>query len=149
MLSAKAARSIHSRVVAVSHNKPAWQLHTNKLRACGLSGRKIKAIKAFGRHYEAAPESIEKWASMPYSALEAEVSSFWGMSSWTASILALGHLGHRDVFPSADGSIQRACSLVERSFGHSLAPENGSPYRSYLALYLWRALDTGLLSVAR
>lgn len=66
------------------------------------------------------------------------------MSDWTASILAIFHFGHEDVFPHNDGSINRALSKI------GYVPENFDPlpaalYRSYLAMYLWSILDRNII----
>ena len=72
------------------------------------------------------------------------------MGDWTASILALFYVGHEDVFPAGDGSLQRAITALQRigtkrSRRYKFDPERAQPFRSYLALYLWQALDTGML----
>jgi DNA-3-methyladenine glycosylase II len=71
------------------------------------------------------------------------------MGNWTASIISLFYIGHEDVFPSADGSLRRAMAILDRTKRGKrkkpFDPDRAAPYRSYLALYLWHALDSGLL----
>jgi len=69
----------------------------------------------------------------------------WGLSNWSASILAIFYFGFEDVYPENDGSIRRVTRLLEQK-GITFDPEQASPYRSYLALYLWEILDRKMIS---
>jgi DNA-3-methyladenine glycosylase II len=102
----------------------------------------------FGRALQIDPNLVKSWKSQPADQVTVTIKSFWGMSDWTASIITLFYLGHEDVFPHGDGSLQRALRLIEgatRNRQIKLDPELARPYRSYLALYLWKALDSGVL----
>ena len=73
-----------------------------------------------------------------------------GPSHGPAAILAIFHFGHEDLYPEGDGSLKRAEKLLGIKHlvsGYKIQPELASPYRSYLALYLWRALGEGNLSL--
>ena len=86
---------------------------------------------------------------MEWNTLCESVCGFWGMSEWTASILAIFHFGHEDVYPNGDGSLRRAEKLVSMmrfDDDYRIRSDLAAPYRSYLALYLWKALDEGYLS---
>ena len=60
-------------------------------------------------------------------------------------MLAISQFHHEDVFPWTDGSIVRAAKLLSAQFygNGTFNSEKGSPYRTYLALYFWKALDEG------
>jgi len=148
MLSRKAARGIASRVAAAGsrrHERHPWELSAAELRKCGLSRRKARTIGEFAVAYALAPERFDRWQYLDYPGLLAEVRRLWGMSDWTACMLAIFHFGNPDVWPVSDGSIVRAASLVSECLlsGQVLEADLAAPYRSYLALYLWRSLDTG------
>ena len=59
--------------------------------------------------------------------------------------------GHENVFPAGNGSLARALkSISERKRQKHSKPldiDRASPYRSYLALYLWQMLDSGELEL--
>lgn len=154
MLSAKVARSIYERLHAKAADlgcKGSWLLDYEHLRACGLSAAKAKTICAFGARVGTDASALDHWYSMPAAELDAEIRGNKGMGAWTASIIALSYVGHEDVFPFADGSIRRAIALLEgkrRLKKYRIDPALAAPYRSYLALYLWRALDSGLIGQA-
>ncbi len=151
MLSSKAARSIYQRVRDKTSDlglEGSWLLDYECLRSCGLSGSKARTISEFGTRIGADASALDHWHSLSAEHLTEEIRRHKGMGDWTASIIALFYVGHEDVFPYDDGSIRRAIGLLEgkrRSKKHRVDPELAAPYRSYLALYLWRALDSGVI----
>lgn len=72
-----------------------------------------------------------------------EVRKHWGLSDWTAEMLAIFHFGHGDVFPSADGTIKRAVGLVRNHIDPDSDPELARPHRTTLAHALWASIDCG------
>jgi DNA-3-methyladenine glycosylase II len=151
MLSGTAARAIRSRAIAQAQAKGKsgiWQLHPKTLRACGLSGRKVSAIGAFGRAYDQDPAAFEEWRTYDQDRLFGVVCEHWGLSEWSASMLGIFYFGIEDIFPASDGSIVRALGKMRES-GLQVSSEfdarAASPYRSYVALYLWKALDSRVI----
>ena len=151
MLSAKAATSIYQRVEqanCLGGHDGSWRLEPETLVSCGLSQRKVRAIKEFGNSYDADPEYFEAWRHLKFNELAKLVSGHWGMSMWTADMLAIFYFGFPDVFPTGDSSINRAIEnlqaikLIPKQFN----PMAASPYRTYLSLYFWKLIDTKLLA---
>jgi DNA-3-methyladenine glycosylase II len=151
MLSSKAAQSIYHRVRSKASDlglEGSWLLDYENLRSCGLSGSKARTICEFGTSIGVDASVLDHWYSLSVEDLAEEIGRHKGMGDWTASIIALFYVGHEDVFPYADGSIRRAIALLEgkrRNKKHRIDPDKAAPYRSYLALYLWRALDSGVI----
>jgi len=148
MLSAKAASTIHRRVLSASEalKRRPWQLDESQLLECGLSRRKTRAIREFGLAYDVRADEIELWRSMPYPSLQQEIRAFWGISDWTAAMLAIFHFGHRDVLPLNDSSISRVIALIEARFLNgkgSFDPRPASPFGTHLAMIFWASLDRG------
>lgn len=154
MLSRSAAQSILGRIRAAAERVGCGSLYNlpeNELRACGLSGRKAKTITLIAEMADAEPDRLESWRSLPFDELRREVSQVWGLSDWSASVLGIFHFAQPDVFPMSDGSLVRAIKLIEQQvprIGDRLQHEAAAPFRSYLALTLWAALDNGHLSAA-
>lgn len=147
MLSRMAAQSIVRRMAEAAERLecgPLYRLPEEELRASGLSGRKARTIALIREIADAEPERLENWRKLPFEELATEVSGIWGLSNWSASVLGIFHFGHPDVFPLSDGSLVRAIRLVEQETG-PLEFDAAAPYRSYLALTLWAALDNGHL----
>jgi DNA-3-methyladenine glycosylase II len=159
MLSAQAAATIYERVrsrAQADRLAGSWLLGHDSLRSCGLSGSKARTICDIAAHVGSDAAALDHWYGLPPDELMAAIRRFRGLGDWTASIIGLFYVGHEDVFPAADGSIQRAIMLIEERLRprgqrrkRRFDPDLATPYRSYLAMYLWRALDGGLLAQPR
>ena len=147
MLSRKAASCINQRAESLAVTKGKSEialLSEEELRTCGVSSSKIKAIKLFSEQYYEDVDRYENWRNLDSTSLFVEVNKHWGLSNWSASILAIFYFGFEDVYPENDGSIKRVTGLLEQK-GITFNPEKAAPYRSYLALYLWGILDQKLI----
>ncbi|WP_171900271.1 DNA-3-methyladenine glycosylase family protein [Blastomonas sp. RAC04] len=150
MLSVAAARTIWERLIttATEIGVGVHDLPFDELRAAGLSARKAKTIELIAQIVGDDVHYLETWRSLSYTQLHASVRSIWGLGDWSAAMLGIFQFGHPDVFPLSDGSLLRALRLVEMKFydNGAFQPCAAAPYRSYLALTLWNALDARLLS---
>ncbi len=147
MLSRKAASTIILRAESLAAKIGKCEialLSPEELRSCGISNSKAKAIKLFAEQYFNDVDRYENWRNLDNNKLLCEVNKHWGLSHWTASMLAIFYFGFEDVYPVNDGSIKRITSLLEQK-GITVEPEKAAPYRSYLALYLWAILDRKLI----
>ena len=153
MLSTASARTIHARVCNLASDRriEPWRLEFRDLRSCGLSNSKCRTITEFRNRYMGQKADYDKWPNLCQNELLAAITSHWGMSDWTAGILSLSYFGHEDVFPKGDGSLVRAINAMHddaqtrKSAVNPLDPDLAKPKRSYLAMYLWKALDKGLI----
>ena len=114
------------------------------MRSCGISNSKAKAIKLFAEQYFNDINRYENWRNLDSPGLFSEINKHWGLSHWSASMLAIFYFGFEDVYPVNDGSIKRITGLLEQK-GITFEPEKAAPYRSYLALYLWEMLDRKMI----
>ena len=141
MLSRQAADTIFSRLEYL-FDEPSQLLKCDEsdLTQHGVSKNKAKAILNFARMYSEDRERFDGWADLSFDELRRESKDIWGVSDWSLSILALFHFGHEDVFPDKDGTLKRALNRLSE-LGVVVDPELSAPYRSYLALYLWKLVD--------
>lgn len=142
MLSLSASRTIIGRAEAIAerHHCRLAQLSYEELLECGLSRNKANTVKAIDAVYQEQPERFEQWAQLGTHELLKDVTAIKGVGPWTASILAMFHFAHEDLFPWQDSSLRKAVTLLkERDI--VVIPERASPYQSYLACYLWEFLD--------
>lgn len=146
-LSAKAARSIWARLeaaaaaeggefVAFLHaaNQPA-------LRACGLSGGKIKAILGIAEAHRRGHLAVETILALDHAGRVAHLTPLWGVGQWTCDMLSLFYFRDEDVWPEGDLAVQR---VFKRYIGRrkpAKAAALFAPYRSRLALYMWKLVD--------
>ena len=153
MLSRDAADSIYSRLTAVRTRRElegSWKLSEADLLDCGLSRRKVRTIREFAACYERDPTKFEVWRTLDCLELRAAVSKHWGLSQWSADMLAIFYFAMPDVFPEKDGTIVRVRQILEEHYlPGPLDPELARPFRTFLSRYMWSLLDRGILGSTR
>ena len=152
-LSGKAAATIWGRVRALYPGKyldPKLVLKTpdRKLRAAGLSGSKVAAIKDLAaKTIDGTVPSARALAKMSDEEIIERLIQIRGIGRWTVEMLLLFDLGRPDVWPVHDYGVQKGFA---KTFGKRKLPtpkqllkhgKKFSPHRSVAAWYFWRALD--------
>jgi 3-methyladenine DNA glycosylase/8-oxoguanine DNA glycosylase len=153
-LSGKAAATIWGRVRALYPPKkyldPKLVLKTpdKKLRAAGLSGSKVAALKDLAaKTIDGTVPSARVLAKMSDEEIIERLTAVRGIGRWTVEMLLLFDLGRPDVWPVADYGVQKGFA---KTFGKRKLPtpkqmlkhgKKFQPYRSVAAWYFWRALD--------
>lgn len=145
-LSTKAAAAIWSRIQAVAAQigvTPRAMFapgHEATLRACGVSGNKVRALQAICDAEEAGLLRPEL-ASMPHAERSAILCSIKGVGQWTADMIGIFHYLDPDIWPVGDVA---AVGCLRRLTGCEDTREIAAaftPYRSILARYTWRIKD--------
>lgn len=109
------------------------------LRACGLSGQKIRYARALAE----ARIDYKALRAAPSDEVIATLIKVPGIGPWTAEIYAMFSLGHADVFAPGDLALQEAARVLfdlperpnERSFRTMAA--DWAPWRAVAARLLW------------
>jgi DNA-3-methyladenine glycosylase II len=104
MLSRKAASTIihKAETLAAQEGKNEIALLSEKeIRSCGISSSKAKAIKLFAEQYFNDINRYENWRNLDSPGLFSEINKHWGLSHWSASMLAIFYFGFEDVYPAA------------------------------------------------
>lgn len=151
-ISVKAAQSIWNRVAALA---PAMQpaeiialrARKRRLKAAGLSDRKVEYIVDLAKHFAGGAVDPHRWAQMDDEAVIGELVQVRGIGRWTAEMFLMFNLLRPDVFPVGDLGLQKAVHL--HYFDDKRIPldklrrhgEMWRPYRSVATWYLWRSLD--------
>ncbi len=122
-------------------------LGIERLRTCGLSGRKAEYLRDLARHFADGSVHAHRWPEMDDAAVIAELVEVRGIGRWTAEMFLMFNLLRPDVLPVDDLGLQRAASLHYRG-GRPITPralrklgEGWAPWRSVATWYLWRSLD--------
>lgn len=112
------------------------------LRAIGLSGAKIAALRAIAVAH-ADGLDLDGLAELRGEEAHARLTAIRGIGPWTADVYLLFCLGHADVFPAGDLALRNA---VADAFGrdapvpiaelHAMA-ERWSPWRAVAARLFW------------
>ena len=153
-LAGAAARTIHGRVVDVLDGRvePEVVLGTPEaeLRGAGLSRSKLKAIRDLAAKVRDGEVALDRLPSRSDDAVVEELTKVWGIGEWTAQMYLMFQLHRPDVWPVGDLGVRqgfaRARGLEEPPTAAELAPmgEPYRPWRSAVAFYCWRILETEL-----
>jgi DNA-3-methyladenine glycosylase II len=114
-----------------------------ELRACGLSGPKIRALRAAALAALEGRLNLEAAIGVPDQDVRAKLMAVSGIGPWTADIYLIIHLGRPDVFAPGDLALQEAAriglALPARPDVRAMAAlaERWSPWRAVAARLLW------------
>ena len=151
-ISVKAAQSIWNRVAALAPEMQPAQIialpqRKRRLKAAGLSERKVEYIVDLAKHFANGTIHPYRWPEMGDEEVIDELVQVRGIGRWTAEMFLMFNLLRPDVFPVADLGLQKAVHLhyynderipIDRLREHG---EAWRPYRSVATWYLWRSLD--------
>lgn len=152
-LSGKAASTIVGRVEAAIgsarlHGDTLGRCDDPGLRACGVSGNKLLALRDLAaRESRGEIPDLRRMAGMDNEAIIAALVPVRGIGRWTVEMMLMSRLGRPDILPVDDLGIrkgaQRVDGLEAMPAPKALAElgERWGPYRSYASLYLWRIAD--------
>ena len=161
-LHGKAAATIHKRVLAIygeDNPEPQALLDTPDeiLRAAGVSGNKIKALKDLAaRTIDGTVPSHKAILKLSDAEIIERLTSVRGIGAWTVEMLLMFRLGRPDVFPVTDYGVRKGFALTfqrvpkSRVLASNDLPKSEvlfkrgkrwAPFRSVASWYLWRACD--------
>jgi hypothetical protein len=123
-------------------------LRTPALRAAGLSGAKILAMKDLARKTLAGVvPTLAEARRMSDEELVARLVSVRGVGAWSVEMFLIFRLGRPDVLPIHDLGVRKGWSVA---YGKPHLPspkdllafgERWRPYRTVASWYLWRACE--------
>ncbi len=110
------------------------------LRACGISGNKVRALQAVVAA-EAAGLLGPGLADLPQSERAAILCGIRGVGPWTADMIGIFHYRDPDIWPMGDVAAVGCLRLLTGRDDTGAVAAGFSPHRSALARYLWRIRD--------
>lgn len=152
-LSGKAAATIVGRVEAAIasdrfHCDTLARCDDATLRACGVSGNKLLALRDLARREsDSLVPSLRRMSNMDQDAIVDVLVPIRGIGRWTVEMMLMFRLGRPDVLPIDDLGIRKGAQSVD---GLEAMPtpralaERGvawGPFRTYASFYLWRIAD--------
>ena len=160
-LNGKAAATIHGRVKDCFGGDPAPQLMLDtpddRLRACGVSGNKIKAFKDLAaKTLDGTVPTHAAIKKLSDAEIIERLTAVRGIGAWTVEMLLIFRLGRPDVFPVTDYGVRKGFALTFQKIPKTRAlkaedlpkadvmlkrAKKWSPYRSVASWYMWRACD--------
>jgi DNA-3-methyladenine glycosylase II len=146
-LSNSASKSIETRIIGI-HGKRPFQpnlilsLEDQKLRECGISNSKIKAIKGVAHACLRKELTLESFKNLNDQDSFKKLTSYWGVGPWTADIFMMFCLKRLDTLALGDVGLQRAHNIIyPRAVSLEITSQKWRPYRAIAARYLWKFLD--------
>lgn len=150
-LAVKAADSIFARVKEVCKGSitPDSVLKARELslRKAGLSGAKIKTIRAVATAVKNGELNLLSLKKVPEAEAAQKLQQIWGLGPWSTEMFLMFSLGRTDVFSAGDLGLIRAVEMIyelpKNTPRTSLLAisEKWSPHRTYACLLLWRTRD--------
>jgi DNA-3-methyladenine glycosylase II len=145
-VSVASARAIFGRLEASVVPLEAPQLAAaseESLRASGLSGAKIRALRSLALAIAKDGLDLAGLAALDAEAAHRALVAVKGIGPWTADIFLLFCLGHPDAFPAGDVALQEAARLALKLKSRPDAArleriaERWRPWRGVAARMLW------------
>ena len=122
-------------------------LSEEKMRKCGLSGAKARAIKSLAEHIVSGKLKINKLNNLSDEEVMTELTQVKGIGPWTAQMILMFSLARADIFSKGDLGLRKG---IMHLYGMKQMPSDRkmdsltvvwSPYRTYAAKVLWRVAD--------
>lgn len=150
-LAGAAASAIHRRFIALFDGKlspdTVLAVPASKLRAAGLSGSKVAAIRDLAAKIVDGTVRLQRIGRLPDEDIVTTLSVVRGIGQWTAEMFLIFQLRRLDVWPVGDYGVRKGYALA---YGLPRLPtpkellqlgERFRPYRTVAAWYCWRAVD--------
>lgn len=119
----------------------------SKLRAAGLSGRKIEYLKDLSARVSDGRLKLSQLPKLPDDQVIDQLLQVKGIGRWTAEMFLIFSLGRQDVLPVGDlglrKAVQKAYSLEELPSPEIIynIAKPWKPYRSIATWYMWKSLE--------
>ena len=145
-ISTEAAAAIMRRVrelLPVMQADRVLELAPGKLRAAGLSARKVEYVEGLARAMVNKEFDPARLVQMEDAAVIEMITSLKGFGVWSAEIYLMFSLQRSDVFPAGDLALRVALQKLkglDQPLGEKQAREvvaSWAPYRSAGSLFLW------------
>lgn len=147
-LSKQAAGTIWSRVCRAAQEESdlftfCRDENSERLRQCGLSKSKVKAILGIKHAFESGALSPAVFSKPDHQSVIDHITALWGFGRWSADMMAIFFCALPDVWSDDDVALQRGLNLItaNRKRMYKKLIKEATPYRSYLAMHVWKALD--------
>jgi len=126
-----------------------------QMRACGLSGAKVRAIRNVAEAVQNEMLELGTIADLNDELVLAELTKIKGIGPWTAEMVLMFSLGRPDIFSAGDLGLRKG---IVHLYGLKKFPSDKkiaaitkkwSPYRTYAARVLWKIADAKKPRVGR
>lgn len=152
-LSIKAAQTIFTRVEVVWKNldpKRLNEVEDQTLRDAGLSRAKITYLRDLTEKHLSGEVDFSTIQLMEDEQVIEALTKIKGVGKWSAEMFLIFSLGRLNILSTQDVSIRNAIKWLnnmskEEDVDFTYFYEKWSPYNSVASLFLWEAVNRGLL----
>ncbi|HVB20251.1 MAG TPA: DNA-3-methyladenine glycosylase 2 family protein [Candidatus Paceibacterota bacterium] len=147
-----AADAIFSRVKKACGNRltpeSVLQVRREVFRKAGLSGAKVKTLKAIATAVKSNSLDLLSLKKIPEAEAAEKLMAIWGLGPWSVQMFLMFALGRPDVFSPGDLGLVRAMETIynlPRNVSRTsllVIAQKWSPHRTYASLLLWRSRDS-------
>lgn len=153
-LSSKAAATIWGRFAALGPVTPdaVLELTVEAMRGVGLSGAKVRYVCDLAEKVRDGEVDLYGLDHLSDDDVIQAVTTVKGVGRWTAEMFLVFVLARPDVLALDDAGLRRAAGWLLGREGTASSDELAAagelwrPYRSTASLYLWGALDRGMVT---
>ncbi len=117
-----------------------------RLRECGLSGRKASYISGLGGAVVSGGLDVEALPTLADEEVVDALTAVRGLGRWSAEMFLMFHLGRPDVFSGGDLGLRNGIRIAHRLQSPPNPEEAGEiaerwrPHRTLASVYLWAAV---------
>lgn len=156
-LSAETVDSIWSRLLKVAEEESGTQADTfdkqfeNEIRHSGLSEEQLKVLGHLRQLFLEGLIDEQRLHQGDYQMVRKVVTGLWGYGAWSADMTAIFYFGLPDIWSSQDNALQNGLKAMlsgDHRDDVASVPDAFAPFRSYLALHVWRYLDPQRAAIA-
>ena len=115
-----------------------------QIRQCGVSQGKVRAMIGMSRAYSEGVLCENQLKGSDYDSIRETITSLLGFGPWSADMVAMFFVQLPDVWPETDAALRRGLKHLAPGEEPREVASLYSPYRTYLARYVWAAVDAGL-----
>jgi len=119
----------------------------NELKACGLSNSKLKAITSLRSAFVNNEIDEHRIKTATHDQIYVIVNRLWGFGPWSAAMIAMFYCCLPDIWSDKDLILKtriKKIAELEASTEKTLL-EHYIPYRTYLALHIWKGNNLGII----
>lgn len=123
-----------------------WDARDLTLKEAGLSGSKIKTLRALSADILSNRLNFRSLSRKPDHQVLDRLTTIWGIGPWTAEIYLMFGMGRPDIWPAGDLALRTGWQMIsdspDRISAEDLAnlAEHWRPHRAAAAVLLWHAV---------
>lgn len=147
-LSTKAALSIWSRVETAINasglrmSEYFCEVNSDEMRLCGVSKNKIKALISIGTADKKGELCSKSLGLLDHAERSRKLLRLFGIGQWTCDMTSMFYYQSPDIWPINDVTVQRQFGRLIGQRKPETAIQQFVPYRTYLALAMYKIADS-------